>query len=84
MDPAIRNERIFAFARPFSFTEMIEILRELRPDVKTLASPPANEGRDLSRVPNGLGRQLLRKWYGQQDYKTMRQSIEECLASLRK
>lgn len=83
LDPSIQNERIFAFARPFSFTEMIEILKELRPDHKSLASPPANEGRDMSEVPNELGKQLLQKWYGQDDYKTMRQSIEECLLSLK-
>lgn len=83
LDSSIKSERIFAFARPFTFTEMIEILKELRPDVKSLPSPPVDEGQDLSKVPNELGRQLLKKWYGQDDYKTMRQSIEECLASLK-
>lgn len=84
LDPSLKNERIFAFAQPFTFTEMIEILKELRPDSTTLGSPPVDEGRDLSKVPNELGKQLLKKWYGQDDYKTMRQSIEECLASLQK
>ena len=82
-DASVENERIFTFARPFTFTEMIEILRELRPDSKTLASPPENEGQDLSKVPNERGAELLKKWYKQDGgYKTMRQSIEECLESL--
>ena len=62
---------------------MIEILKALRPNDKSLPSPPANEGQDLSKVPNELGKQLLKKWYGQDDYKTMRQSIENCLKSLK-
>lgn len=83
LDSSIQNERIFAFARPFTFTGMIEILQELRPDCTSLPFPPANEGQDLSKVPNALGRHLLKKWYGQDDYKTMRQSIEDCLSSLK-
>lgn len=83
LDSTLENERIFAFARPFTFTEMIGILKELRPSVGTLASPPDNEGQDLSKAPNEPGKELLKKWYGQQDgYKTMRQSIEEALESL--
>jgi len=61
---------------------MIGILKELRPDA-SLPAPPENEGQDLSTVPNGLGKELLKKWYDQDDYKTMRQSIEECLESLK-
>lgn len=84
LDSTVQSKRIFAFARPFTFTEMIEILRELRPQVKTLPSLPDNEGRDFSKVPNKLGKTLLQKWYGQKDCKTMKQSIEECLASIAK
>ena len=59
---------------------MIKILRGLRPDAKTIASPPENEGEDLSKVPNQLGAELLRKWYRQESgYKTMKQSLEESL-----
>ncbi len=84
LDNTVENERIFAFARPFSFTEMIKDLKELRPKVeKTVAQPPKEEGNDLSKVPNELGAELLKKWYDQKSYKTMRQSIEEALASLK-
>ncbi|KAK5167089.1 uncharacterized protein LTR77_007819 [Saxophila tyrrhenica] len=83
MDPGVENERIFAFARPFQFTEMIKDLHELRPGVQTIAQPPENEGHDLSKVPNARGAELLKKWYGQDEYKTMRQSIEEALATLK-
>lgn len=83
LDSKVKDERIFAFADTFTFTEMIGILKELRPDVKTLAEPPKDEGKDLSEVPNKLGAELLKKWYGQQTgYKSMRQSIEEALKTL--
>lgn len=81
LDPTLKSQRIFATAWPFNFTQMIEILRELRPDAKNLASPPEDEGHDLSVLPNEHGRRLLKQWYGQEDYKTLRDSIHECLAS---
>ncbi|KAF3935146.1 Dihydroflavonol-4-reductase [Dactylellina cionopaga] len=81
LDSTVSNERIFTFAQPFTFTEMIGILKKLRPDAKSLASPPENEGQDLSKVPNELGAKLLKQWYGQEGYKTMKQSIEESLAT---
>ena len=84
LDAEVKNERIFAFARPFTFGEMIQDLHELRPDVKSIASPPKDEGEDRSKVPNELGAELLERWYQQQkEYKTMRQSIEEALMSLK-
>lgn len=83
-DSSLKNERIFAFAQPFTFTQMISILKELEPDADNLASPPENEGQDLSKAPNELGKELLKKWYGQEaGYKTMRQSIEDALESLK-
>jgi nucleoside-diphosphate-sugar epimerase len=82
LDADVKNDRIFTFARPFTFTEMIKDIKELRPNLKGVAEPPKDEGEDLSKVPNEMGAQLLEKWYGQKGYKTMKQSIEEALKSL--
>lgn len=82
LDTSVQNERIFTFAEVFTFNEMIQIIKELKPDAKSIASPPENEARDLSRVPNKLGAELLKKWYGQEGYKSMRDSIEAALESL--
>lgn len=79
LDPSIKNERIFAFNVAFNWTQIIEIIKKLRPDATSVAKPPQDEGRDLSKVPNELGAQLLEKWYGQEGYKSIEQSVAENL-----
>ncbi|KJY01661.1 aldehyde reductase like protein [Zymoseptoria brevis] len=79
LDSSLSNQRIFAFNVPFTWTEITSILRELHPDATTIQDPPENEGRDASTVPNEKGAELLRKWYGQDGYKSLRQSIVENL-----
>ncbi|SMR46284.1 unnamed protein product [Zymoseptoria tritici ST99CH_1A5] len=77
LDSSLKNERIFAFNVPFNWTDITGILRELYPDAKSIAEPPKDEGRDLSKIPNELGAELLRKWYGQDGYKSLKQSVAE-------
>ncbi|KAK3717196.1 hypothetical protein LTR37_005905 [Vermiconidia calcicola] len=73
----------FTFNKTFTWTDVIEILRELRPDAKTIASPPENDERDLSKVPNELGAELLKKWYHQKGgYTSLRESIEASIKGL--
>lgn len=83
MDASLKDERIFAFNVPFNWTDVINIIKELRPDAKDVAEAPKDEVRDLSKVPNELGAELLRKWYGQENgYKPLKQSIEENLEGI--
>lgn len=82
LDPSIQNERIFAFNKTSTWTELIKIIKELRPNAKTIASPPENDERDPSKVPNQLGAELLKKWYQQDGYKKLKQSVEENLEGL--
>lgn len=79
LDPAIKNERIFAFNVPFNWTDIINILKELYPNSTSIPKAPENEGRDLSKVPNELGAKLLKEWYGQDGYKPLKQSVKENL-----
>ena len=83
LDPCIKNERIFAFNKTFTWTDVIEILRELRPDAKIIASPPENDEHDLSKVPNEMGAELLKKWYDQRrGYTSLRESVEASIEGL--
>lgn len=50
LDPTIRDQRIFAFNCPFNWTDIIKIVKELRPDAKNLPAPPEGELSDLSKV----------------------------------
>lgn len=62
VDPACNGDRIFAFAEPYSYNELLATFRKLEPgrdfgeDIET--------GKDLSQVPNQEAEELLRKHYG--------------------
>lgn len=77
LDSSLENKRIFAFSEPYTLAGIIKILKELRPNSTTIPAPPENEPVDRSKVPNQLGAALLRKWYGQDGYKPMKQIIAE-------
>lgn len=79
LDSSVQNERIFAFNVNFNWEDVIKIIKEERPEAKNVAKVPENEGRDLSKVPNEDGARLLKKWYGQDGYKSMKQSVLENL-----
>ncbi|USW55036.1 Putative NAD-dependent epimerase/dehydratase, NAD(P)-binding domain superfamily [Septoria linicola] len=79
MDTSLSNERIFAFNVPFNFTGLVEIIKKHYPDAKDVAKIPEGEGHDLSQIPNELGAELLKKWYGQDGYKPLEQSVLENL-----
>lgn len=78
LDPDVQHERIFAFAGPFNWTDVIHIFRKLRPHlIDSIPDPPKNELRDLCEVKGSRrAEQLLKKWFDGQGFKSM----EECLA----
>lgn len=80
LDGSLGNNRIFAFNNVFDWTDIITAIKQIRPSASTVATPPGNEARDLSEVPNGQGAELLKRWYGQNTgYKPIIQTIEENL-----
>lgn len=74
----MQNERIFAYAEPFNFNDLLAIIRKLRPGQKIPADFP-NLQRDLSTVDNGLGKELLKKWWNQDGYKSLTESLRQNL-----
>lgn len=52
LDRSLENDRIFAFNVAFNSTDIVEAIKEVRPDATTIAVPPRDEPRDLSKVPN--------------------------------
>ncbi|KAJ6104764.1 NAD dependent epimerase/dehydratase [Penicillium sp. IBT 18751x] len=73
--PSVKSQRIFAFAAPFSVTDIISILRGLRPDHK-FDDPPANEGQDLTEVvPAPKAEKLLQEYFGQKEWTPLKESI---------
>ncbi|KAK4139575.1 cinnamoyl-CoA reductase [Dichotomopilus funicola] len=75
--PAIHDERIFSFAGPFNWTEVLAILHKLRPEAQ-LPDAPENEGRDLSDIkPAKRAAALLKEYFGRDDWTSMEEALAE-------
>ncbi|KAH0559592.1 hypothetical protein GP486_003895 [Trichoglossum hirsutum] len=80
VDPEVRNERILAFAAPFTWSKILGILREARPDAKIPDDDPA-EGRDITNVSNTRGEALLRS-LGQPGWTSLESAIKDNLKGI--
>jgi hypothetical protein len=76
LDPSVNNERLFAFAYEFNWTDLIAILKKLRPDNKNIPNPPENEGRDLSDVKNQRAKEIMMKFFGVQGWTGLEDSVK--------
>lgn len=78
VNPDVNGERIFAFATPFNWTDIVKILRKLRPNIDLIPDPPPNEGRDLSDVIlSRRAEQLLRDFLGRSGWVSLEDSIAD-------
>lgn len=78
LDPDVKSERIFAFASPFNWTDIVGIFRKLRLDNELLPDPPANEGRDLSEIVLApRAEQLLKSFFGCAGWVGLQQSLAD-------
>ena len=59
--------------------ELIDVMLKVRPDMKAKAEKDPNEGHDLTKVPNDVGSKLLKKWFGQDGWTSLEQSVKENL-----
>jgi nucleoside-diphosphate-sugar epimerase len=61
IDPACDGQRIFAFAQPYNWNDILAIFRMLKPNGSFLEDRA--QGRNLSEVPNSDAEKLLEKHY---------------------
>ena len=61
LDASLSNDRIFSFNIAFNWTDVIKASKQIRPSAATIATPPNDEPRDLSEVPNEQGAELLKR-----------------------
>jgi len=76
IDPACNGQRIFAYAEPYNWNDVLAIFRKLKPNKSFLAD--RDDGRDLSEVPNAEAEELLKKHYGH-GWTGLEESIRENL-----
>ncbi len=82
LDESVKNERIFAFAAEYNWTDVITVLRKLRPGREFL-DPPENEGRDFTVVaPKARAAKLLKSFFGQDGWIGFEQSLAEGIEDL--
>ncbi|UKZ75601.1 hypothetical protein TrVFT333_003289 [Trichoderma virens FT-333] len=75
LDPNVKGERIFAFAREYNWTDVLTILRKLRPD-QEFPNNPENEGRDYTEViPIARAQKLLQSFFGQASWTSLEDSL---------
>jgi hypothetical protein len=86
LDPSIQSERLFAFANTFNWTEVIAIMRKLRPDNDKIPNPPANEGQDLTDVSKASKRaeQVIQSFFGVSGWTGLEESIKAGIDSPQK
>lgn len=77
VDPACDGQRIFAYAEPYNWNDILTIFRKLEPGKSFLVD--REQGKDLSEVPNGEAEALLKKHYGH-GWSGLEESIRENVA----
>ncbi|ETN42403.1 uncharacterized protein HMPREF1541_01557 [Cyphellophora europaea CBS 101466] len=78
IDKTVKDERLFAFATPFNWNDMLAAIRKVRPEKKVIDDFP-NLGSDESTVDNERTEELMRKWFGQGGWTSLDESVRQNL-----
>jgi nucleoside-diphosphate-sugar epimerase len=71
----VENERLFTFAHPFSWNDILAALRKLYPTHKFIDDLP-NLGQDLSKVANQRAEELLKR-FGLPGWTSLEKSVKD-------
>jgi nucleoside-diphosphate-sugar epimerase len=76
--PDVNNERLFAWAAPYNWNDILAILRKLYPDREFIQDIP-DLGRDLSKVANERAEELVKR-FGRPGWTSLEDSIRDAAA----
>lgn len=76
----VQNERLYAFASPYNWNDILRVLRKLYPDRKFIDDLP-NVGEDKSIVSNERAEELLKRYSGS-GWKTLEESVKRNVEGL--
>jgi hypothetical protein len=79
-DSSIKNERIFAFSAPYTWNQVLDICRRVRPDAN-VPSNLDNDDKDVSTVDNELARHILTERFGQDGFLSLERGVTDALDS---
>ena len=80
MNPELRNERLFAFAAPYTWNNILRIMRKMDP-LRPLPDLFPDVGKDLSTLRTKWGANLLEPW-GMKDWVGLEQTVVSTIKSL--
>ncbi|OAL26440.1 hypothetical protein AYO20_10108 [Fonsecaea nubica] len=84
LDPKVENERLFAFAGPFNWTDVINILTKLRPDNDKIPNPPPNNGRPLTDIKGRKrAEDLIKSFFGVAGWTSLEDSLAAGIVDLK-
>ncbi|KAL4908693.1 hypothetical protein BDW74DRAFT_166283 [Aspergillus multicolor] len=76
LSPSAVEKRLFAFAQAFNWTDVLTILRELRPENTLLPPCPEKEGRDLSEIVDSPEAEaMMNEFFGTKGWVGLKESI---------
>ncbi|KAE8159631.1 hypothetical protein BDV40DRAFT_233811 [Aspergillus tamarii] len=76
LDGRVKSERLFAFATPYNWTDVVDILRKVFPLNSSIPQPLENEPRDLSLVgPSVRAESLIKEFWGRDGWTGLGESI---------
>ncbi|CZT46219.1 uncharacterized protein RSE6_06620 [Rhynchosporium secalis] len=85
LDTTVENQRLFGYAEPYTWNEILAIFRRLYPD-RNFMDDLVDAGRDLTTVTNKRAAEVLRR-FGKPGFTTLEESIkaatEQILSSIR-
>ncbi|KIV81050.1 hypothetical protein PV11_08503 [Exophiala sideris] len=82
LDPKVESERLFAYAGPFNWTDVVGILHKLRPDNEKIPKAPENEGRDVTDIkPSKRAEQVIKDFFGVPGWTSLEDSLAAGIAS---
>ncbi|KAJ5778688.1 hypothetical protein N7520_001934 [Penicillium odoratum] len=83
LDEGVKSQRIFAFGEQMNWSDVIQILRELRPENTLIPDSPEDEVRDRTEVlPRTRAEILLRGFFEQSDFTPVKESIAKGIEDL--
>lgn len=82
--PTVQSQRLFAFAGPFNWTDVVGILNRLRPENKAIPAPRDNEGRDLYDAwkVSRLAEDIMRSVFQVNGWTSLENSVGEGIADV--
>ncbi|KAL2821413.1 putative aldehyde reductase [Aspergillus cavernicola] len=85
LDPSVKSERLFGYASPLIWRDVVSTLRELCPTNEKLIKdediPPVGGG-FVKVVPPNRSKELLSSFFGQDEWTSLRESLEAGVNSL--